>query len=461
MPTALTGLHLHLDPASGIAGDMAVAALVDVGVPEKVVRDAVRSMGVRGLRVRFETRRRGSQMGLGFLVQYPGHDHANEEEGEDDHEHTHGHEHGHEHHDHDHDHVHDHVHVHDREHEHRDYREIRRLLRRAKLDRDARALAEEIFHRLAQVESARHGVPVDRVSFHEVGAYDSIADVVGVAAAIAWLRPISIGSTAPVVGTGRVRTAHGVLPVPAPATAALLTGIPLCAEGKGELVTPTGAAILASIVDDFGPPPPLVLAAVGYGAGSRELGDRPNVLRVMLGAPVGEVAAPSAPSAELCEANIDDMSPQLVAALLEALLGAGALDAWCTPIVMKKGRPAHQVSVLVEPSRRAPVIEAFFLNSTTLGIRTRAVERTTLARSFAPVKTRFGSVRVKVAGMDGKAIGAQPEFADCGKLAAAAGVPVRRVWLEALAGAAALVTGPAASTGARARAAPRRARRRR
>jgi pyridinium-3,5-bisthiocarboxylic acid mononucleotide nickel chelatase len=405
-------------------------------------------------------------MGLGFLVQYPGHDHANE--GEDvavhEHDHEHDHEHGHDHeHEHGHAHGHEHVHAKAHEHDHRDYREVRRLLRRAKLDPDARALAEEIFHRLAQVESARHGVPVDRVSFHEVGAYDSIADVVGVAAAIAWLRPISIGSTAPVVGTGRVRTAHGVLPVPAPATAALLAGIPLCAEGKGELVTPTGAAILASIVDDFGPPPPLVLAAVGYGAGSRELGDRPNVLRVMLGAPLGEVAAPSAPSAELCETNIDDMSPQLVAALLEALLAAGALDAWCTPIVMKKGRPAHQVSALVEPSRRAQVLEAFFLNSTTLGIRTRAVERTTLARSFVPVKTRFGSVRVKVAGMDGKAIGAQPEFADCRKLAAAAGVPVKRVWLEALAGAAALVTEPAGNSRARARvrAAPRRARRRR
>src|SRR5213078_1486611 len=165
---------------------------------------------------------------------------------------------------------------HGHEHEHRDYAEVKRLLKRARLDADARALAADIFARIAEVEAKLHGTKVDRVAFHEVGAYDSIADVVGVAAAISHLAPASVGSLPPVIGTGHVHTAHGLMPVPA--TAELLAGIPVVFDGEGELTTPTGAAILAAAVDRFGAPPPLVLRAAGYGAGSKELTDRPNVL---------------------------------------------------------------------------------------------------------------------------------------------------------------------------------------
>src|SRR6185436_7354174 len=247
-------------------------------------------------------------------------------------------------HDHDHDHAsrhpahaHDHEHAHAHAHEHRDYAEVKRLLNRARLDADARALAGDIFARIAAVEAKLHGTKIERVRFHEVGAFDSIADVVGVAAAIAYLAPASIGSLPPVVGTGHVHTAHGAVPVPAPATAALLAGIPIVPEGAGELTTPTGAAILAATVDHFGALPPLRLRATGYGAGSKQLADRANVLRVIVGEPLGTPDEAAAPEVVLLEANIDDMSGELVAPLFDALAAAGAVDVWSAPILMKKG----------------------------------------------------------------------------------------------------------------------------
>jgi pyridinium-3,5-bisthiocarboxylic acid mononucleotide nickel chelatase len=435
------GLHLHFEPTSGIAGDMAVAALVDAGVPAAVVRGAVEAMGVRGLRVAFGRRTRGAFVGRSFDVTWPGQvraqrpphgAHADERDGPD----------------------HDHVHQHDDQahhrhehrasahaHDHRDYAEVKRLLKRARLEPDARALASDIFARIAEVEAELHGTRLDRVAFHEVGAYDSIADVVGVAAAIAHLAPASIGALPPVVGTGVVRTAHGPVPVPAPATAALLAGadIPIVPEGAGELTTPTGAAILAAVVDRFGPLPPMRLRAIGYGAGTRELSDRPNVLRVTLGEPVGAEDAPAAPDVVLVEANVDDMSPQLVAPLYDALFAAGAVDVWSAPILMKKGRPALQLSALTPPASLAAVERAFFAHSTTLGLRRRALERVVLSRSFATVATPYGKVRIKLGALDGEILGAQPEFDDCRRLATRAQIPAREVLAAAAAAARALL----------------------
>jgi uncharacterized protein (TIGR00299 family) protein len=418
---ALRGLHLHFEPSSGIAGDMAVAALVDLGVPPSVVTTAVKAMGVRGLRVAFGKRKRGAFVGKSFEVSWPGkHDHR--------HEHAHHHHHG------------DHDHDHDHEHDHRDYAEVKRLLKRARLDADARALASDIFERIAEVEAKLHGTKIDRVAFHEVGAYDSIADVVGVAAAIAYLAPVSIGSLPPVVGTGHVDTAHGPVPVPAPATAALLTGIPIVPEGEGELTTPTGAAILAAVVDRFGALPPLALRATGYGAGTKDLHDRPNVLRAVVGELLGAPDVAAAPEVLLLEANIDDMSGELVAPLFDALAEAGAVDVWSASILMKKGRPAVQVSALVPPDAAPAVERAFFRNSTTLGLRRRRLERVVLARSFIKVATKYGSVRAKLAALDGEVLGAHPEFEDCRRLAGRAGVPVREVVAAAAAAARAWLT---------------------
>ncbi len=425
---ALRGLHLHFEPSSGIAGDMAVAALVDLGVPATVVTTAIKAMGVRGLRVAFGKRKRGAFVGKSFDVTWPGqnnhaHAHASRHPA---HEHEHEHEHAHAH-------AHDHDHVHD--HEHRDYAEVKRLLNRARLDADARALAGDIFARIAAVEAKLHGTKIERVRFHEVGAFDSIADVVGVAAAIAYLAPASIGSLPPVVGTGRIHTAHGAVSVPAPATAALLEGIPILPEGEGELTTPTGAAILAAVVDQFGAIPPLTLRAAGYGAGNKQLADRANVLRVVVGEPLGVPDHAAGPEVLLLEANIDDMSGELIAPLFDALADAGAVDVWSAPILMKKGRPALQVSALAPPDAAPAVERAFFRNSTTLGLRRRRLERVVLARSFVKVATRYGVVRAKIAVLDGEVLGAHPEFEDCRRLAARARVPVREVVAAAAAAA--------------------------
>jgi pyridinium-3,5-bisthiocarboxylic acid mononucleotide nickel chelatase len=445
MKDSLRGLHVHFDPASGIAGDMTVAALVDAGVPAQVISRAVAEMGVKGLKVGFEKRKRGAFAGKGFLVSWPGK--REEHEG--------GHDHGHplrglrdgqttppapvrfadarRGHDHDHDDGH-------REHHHRDYGEIRRLLRKAGLDAETKRVAGEIFERIAHAEAELHGTTIDRVAFHEVGAWDSIADVVGAAAAISWLQPCSVSSTPPVLGSGVIHTAHGLMPVPAPATAAILHGIPTSSEGKGELTTPTGAAILASLVGKFGPPPPVRLRAQGFGAGTREIPDRANVLRVLLGEPLGQALPDSAPQVVLCEANLDDMSPQLIDPLITALFAAGAVDAWTTPIQMKKGRPAWQVSALAPPDAVAAVEQAFFLNSTTLGVRRASMERSVLSRSLAQVKTRFGAVTIKVAADASGVLGAMPEFDDCQRLAKQAGVPVRAVMAAALAASAPLMS---------------------
>jgi pyridinium-3,5-bisthiocarboxylic acid mononucleotide nickel chelatase len=430
----LQGLHLHFEPTSGIAGDMVVAALVDLGVPAAVVKGAIDAMGVRGLSVKFGRRRRGAFTGRSFDVSWPGKAKARGHAHDHDHDHAHDHDHTH---DHDHDHHHGHEqpgHRHDH-HDHRDYREIKRLLARARLEPLARELAADIFRRVAEVEAQLHGTRLDKVAFHEVGAYDSIADVVGAAAAIAYLAPASVGSLAPVVGTGRVHTAHGPVPVPAPATAALLAGIPILPEGEGELTTPTGAAILAAVVDKFGALPPMSVRGIGYGAGTRELRDRANVLRVMVGEPIGSADAPAAAETLLFEANVDDMSPQLVAPLYEALAAAGAIDVWSAPVLMKKGRPALAISALA-PARDAAAVErAFFRHSTTLGLRRRAIERVVAARSFAKVATPYGTVRVKLAALDGEMLGAQPEFEDCRRAAARSRVPVREVLAAAAAAA--------------------------
>jgi uncharacterized protein (TIGR00299 family) protein len=422
----LRGLHLHFEPSSGIAGDMAVAALVDLGVPATVVTSAIKAMGVRGLRVAFGKRKRGAFVGKSFDVTWPG---------QNNHGHAHAHDHASRHPAHEHEHEHAHAHAHDHAHEHRDYAEVKRLLNRARLDADARALAGDIFARIAAVEAKLHGTKIERVRFHEVGAFDSIADVVGVAAAIAYLAPASIGSLPPVVGTGRIHTAHGAVSVPAPATAALLEGIPILPEGEGELTTPTGAAILAAVVDQFGAIPPLTLRAAGYGAGNKQLVDRANVLRVVVGEPLGVPDDAAAPGVLLLEANIDDMSGELIAPLFDALAAAGAVDVWSAPILMKKGRPALQLSALAPPEAAAAVERAFFRNSTTLGLRRRRLERVVLARSFVKVATAYGVVRAKISVLDGEVLGAHPEFEDCRRLAARARVPVREVVAAAAAAA--------------------------
>jgi pyridinium-3,5-bisthiocarboxylic acid mononucleotide nickel chelatase len=252
------GLHLHFNPVTGIAGDMAVAALVDAGVPVEVVLGAVDAMRVPGLAVDFKHEQ--SLPGLHFEVSWATSDHG----------HTHRHHHAHA--------TPPHAH-----HHHRPYAEIRRMLQAASLPADCKTLAERMFARLATVEARIHEQAIDDVAFHEVGAFDSIADIVATAAAVAWLAPASISASPPLVGSGTVECAHGTLPVPAPATAGLLDGFETLKGGEGELATPTGALILTSLVEKFGPPPPLRILSQGYGIGTRKLHGNPNGLAVVLG----------------------------------------------------------------------------------------------------------------------------------------------------------------------------------
>jgi hypothetical protein len=426
------GLHLHFDPYSGIAGDMTVAALVDAGVPAKVVRDAVAAMGIAGLKVGFEKRKRGALVGTGFVVSWPGkakaeHDHERGADAGDGHGHGHGHDHGH--------------HAGSGSaHHHRRYAEIRRLLRAASLPSGTKKLAGDIFERIAVVEGALHGLDVSKVAFHEVGAWDSIADIVGAAAAITWLEPSAVTSSPPALGSGVIHTAHGLMPVPAPATAEILRGWPVRSEGPGELTTPTGAAILVAVAQSFGPPPAMRIRAQGFGTGTRDFADRPNALRVVLGESLGHALPPSEPDIICVSANIDDMNPQLAEPLMSALFGAGSLDVWFTPILMKKGRPALEVSALCPKAALTAVETAFFAHSTTLGLRRQRLERSVLERASAKVTTAYGEVRVKLAARDGEVLGATPEFEDCRRLALRAHVPVRRVMAEASAAALALAS---------------------
>jgi uncharacterized protein (TIGR00299 family) protein len=324
-----------------------------------------------------------------------------------------------------------HHHEHHHEHGHTHWSEIRAMLK-ANLSGDVLARAMAIFERVAVVEAKLHGNSVEDVAFHEIGAVDSIVDIVGAAAGLAWLAPTQVTARRVPLGGGTVKTAHGVLPVPAPATLEILQGADVEAgtPEEGELTTPTGAAILAATVKQYGPMPPAEVRGVGWGAGDRELNDRPNLLRVVVGRAVAQTRAGEC---VVVEANIDDMNPELTDAVFDALFMAGALDVWVQPITMKKGRPALQLSALCEPAARDAVSAALLAESTTIGVRHRTVERTVLPRRIVEVDTPWGRVKVKLAGPEGAPLNVAPEYEDCRRLARAAGVPVKRVYLAALA----------------------------
>lgn len=379
----------YFDPFSGASGDMVLGALLDAGLSLDALRRDLGRIDLGGYDLRAERLERGGISGTRLRV-------VVEEEGGD-----------------------------------RTWRSIRDLLQRSALDGPVRERAVAIFARLAEAEAGVHGVPVDEVHFHEVGGVDAVVDIAGTAIGLALLGVERVFSGAPRGGSGWVRAAHGALPVPTPATAALLAAAkaplapePMAEEPAGELLTPTGAAILTALAEFR--QPSFVPAAVGYGFGEKEL-PWPNALRVWLG-----TAADVADDGELLlQSNIDDMNPQFFEPLLERLFAAGAVDAWLEPIVMKKGRPATIVSVLCPTSRRREVEAVFFEQSSTLGVRANRVERTKAARQVRGVATRWGDVRLKLRGWNGRVLDAMPEFDDCLALARAHDVPIRAVWNEA------------------------------
>ena len=317
----------------------------------------------------------------------------------------------------------------------RTYANIRALLDTAELPLEARSLAQRIFRRLAEAEAVVHRREVEQVRFHEVGAVDSIVDICGTALALTMLGVERVFASAIPTGFGMVRTEHGSMPIPAPAVVELLRGAPMYSRGVPvELVTPTGAAILASMVEGFGEMPAMRTESVGYGAGTLRP-DFPNVLRVLIGEDTGEgtsLAAERHVSGDLIlETNVDDLNPELYEYVLERLLAAGAQDAWLTPIVMKKSRPAVTISVLCSPQRQDMIRQVLFRETGTLGIRSTTVEKQALERDWIEVATRHGPVRVKVGLLDGKPVTVAPEYEDCAKLARESGEPARDVYEEA------------------------------
>jgi hypothetical protein len=391
---------LVLEPIGGIAGDMFLAAALDLGVDRGALEAALGTLGVGGWRLHA---RRATASGIaGTHVDVT-------VEGEQPHA--------------------------------RALAEILALVDGSGLSPRAKAAARGIFERIGRAEAKVHGVPLEAVHFHEVGAVDSIVDVCGAAVVLDLLGWPRVVSAPPELGRGIARTAHGPMPIPPPAVLELLAGKPVRPGGPpGEAVTPTGAALLAELAE-VGPLPAFVPGRIGYGLGTASWPDRPNVLRMTLGEEVAAAALPRpGPAGEagaaalwVLETNLDDCPGQLVARALEAALEAGALDAWAAPVTMKKGRPGVLLSALVEEPRRAAVTRVLLEETTTLGVRRHAVERDALERTLVTVETRYGPVRVKVGSAEGRELGAHPEYEDCLARAREHGVPVKEVMAAALA----------------------------
>ena len=335
----------------------------------------------------------------------------------------------------------------------RTWANIRLLLESADLAEPVRTRALDVFGRLAAAEAEVHRTTPEQVHFHEVGALDAVADVVGTCAALHALGVTSAVSTAVAVGSGMVRSSHGLLPVPGPAVLSLLAavGAPIYSgDAPHEMCTPTGAALLASTVSSWGPMPLGVVVASGYGAGSRDLDEVPNVLRVVLldavsPASVANSVADSAPDSSadpsgagtqrVLETNVDDLDPRLWPGVLDALLAAGAADAWLTPILMKKGRPAYTLSVLAPASALADVRRVVFTETSAIGLREHDVHKRALERAWVTVPVGESTVRIKTASLDGVIVNAQPEYDDVVAAAQASGRPVKAVLADALAAA--------------------------
>ncbi len=378
------GKIVFLDAPSGIAGDMTIAALLSLGAPRAALDAALGALDLGGYHLHLTERAPSGIAALHFDV---------------------------------------HVDAGQRE---RAYRDIVGLIERSALDADVKELALAIFRRLGEAEAEVHGTALDDVHFHEVGAVDAIVDVVGSAALLRYLGAEIVVSPLP-MGRGRIRAAHGVLPLPAPATLLCLRGVPTVEDPLDvELVTPTGAAIAGTVAARFSRWPAMRPLAIGWGAGTRELPDRPNLLRAVLG-------EPDAPTTThvLVETNVDDVTGELVAHALAVMLESGALDAWATPIVMKKGRPGVTVAALMPEGREEDVVLAMLRELPTLGVRRSAVSRVERARRVVEVETRFGAIPVKV----GEGFGpdtVKPEHDVCARLARTHGVALREVIQAAL-----------------------------
>jgi len=375
---------LYFDCFAGASGDMILGAMVAAGVDPSFLREQLLLLPVAGFSIDFETVNRS-----GLSATYARVEAAHE-------------------------------------HKHRHLSDIKQIIEGSGLSDSVKRRAVQIFTRLAEAEARVHNEPVDHVHFHEVGALDAIVDVVGAAICFDALR-IDRFMCSPIhTGSGMVKMAHGQFPIPPPAVTELLKGVPLYAtEIKGELLTPTGAAIITTVCHEYGPIPQMLTETTGYGAGTREYPDFPNVLRVLLGQTEDQSATDE--RLWMLETNLDDASPQIVGHVMDRVLESGALDCFFTPVQMKKNRPGVLLSVLCGREEKDAVMKLLFLETTTLGVRSYEVTRRALRRSLVRVETQYGPIDVKVAHLDGRVVNEMPEFEQCRQAAANANVPLKVV----------------------------------
>ncbi len=393
MSAASPNRLLWVDGTAGASGDMILGALLDVGVPAARIREALRGLPLPGWTLRSRRIERAGLRGRKVDVRVGRDDPA------------------------------------------RDWRAVRRIVSGGGLAPAVRDRALAIFRRLFEAEAEVHGSTADRVHLHEAGATDAIVDIVGAAVGLAHLAPWKIVVSPLTTGFGTVRCAHGRYPVPAPATTVLLRGVPARGgEVEAERLTPTGAAILTTIADAWGPLPAMRPRAIGYGAGTLDPGSDPNMLRMILGDadPALEGASGAAPEVAVIECTLDDANPQDLGFAVERLHESGALDVWTAPVAMKKGRPGVLLTALCRRDRLAALAEAILSETSTLGLRWRLEQRIELPRETTTVPTSFGPVRVKVAELPGGGRKAWPEHEDCARLARRHGVPLREVRQAAL-----------------------------
>ena len=379
---------IFFDCFSGASGDMIIAALIDAGASERAITDAVRTLPIDVWDLSTEERVKG---GIRAAVLFTACDVSPVA---------------------------------------RDHKDIVSMLERTELPARVRERSLDAFRILAEAEARVHGVPVDAVHFHEVGSEDAIIDIVGACAALEDLGPERVVVSSIATGRGYTESMHGTIPLPAPAVVEILTGAELYERGDRELITPTGAALLASWADSFGPMPRMTLSTVGYGAGTADL-EWPNVLRVIVGESEG--ATRSEITTEFLETNIDDMSPELLPYVIERVLEAGALDAWTTPVHMKKGRIGAVLSVLIERGDSQAILDVLFRETTTFGVRISSVDREILDRKEIEVTVAGQHVRIKVGYRNGNMVSASPEYEDAAAVARATGMPLKDVYRDALA----------------------------
>jgi len=404
----------YFDCFSGISGDMTLGALIDLGLDPNLLEAELKKLQLEGYKLSFYKVQKHGITGTKAQVELAHH--------HDEHNHEH-----------DHENDHDNPHTHKKNHEHKHTRnlgDIRQLITSSQMDEEVKTKSMSIFTRLGEAEAKIHGVTIDQVHFHEVGAVDSIIDIVGSVIGISALGIKKVYSSPLSLGRGMAKSSHGVIPIPAPATLELLKGIPVKqTEIKGELVTPTGAAIISTLAEGFGTMPEMIIDKISYGAGFKDLPEQPNMLRICLGHTTSKFESDTI---FVAETNIDDMSPQIYDLLIDKLLVLGALDVFLTPILMKKNRPANKLTVLVEQQNLQKIHECILIETTTMGVRVYKADRKKLSRQMSEVETEYGKVRVKLGKIGERVIKVLPEYDDCKRLSIEKGVPFLKVQQAAL-----------------------------